>query len=284
MNNVTKTMTVSMVVNTLLSFFKIVSGILGRSGALIADGLHSFSDLITDVVAIIGSKLSLKPADKNHPFGHGKIEYITSIAISIMIIFLGCTIVSKTFINQILTPDKIVILITMITIIMKLLLSNYILKNGKKYNSNILISSGLESRTDVISSIIVLISSILSIFSDNIGLLKYADKIAMLIVGLLILKTGLLLLKENVATILGENEIDTELTEQIKEIILSFKEIEAIDSLVLIKYGSYYKLISEIGMNKKKTLKYVHDTLEKIENKIKKETNIRYITFHVNPY
>ena len=140
MNKTIKTMIISMIINTVLSISKVLVGIIGQSGALIADGLHSFSDLITDVVAIVGSKLASKPADLNHPYGHGKIEYITSMIISIMIIFLGSTIIIKTFTEVITIPSKIVIIVTIFTIILKLLLSNYILKCGKKYNSNILIS------------------------------------------------------------------------------------------------------------------------------------------------
>ena len=95
MNKTVKTMIISMIVNTILSILKVIIGLIGKSGALIADGLHSFSDLITDVVAIIGSKLASKPADINHPYGHGKIEYITSMVISMMIIFLNSSNISS---------------------------------------------------------------------------------------------------------------------------------------------------------------------------------------------
>ena len=225
MNKTIKTMIISMIVNTILSILKVLIGIVGKSGALIADGFHSFSDLITDMVAIVGSKLASKPADENHPYGHGKIEYITSMIISIMIIFLGTTIVIKTITEEITIPTKIVIVVTIFTIISKLLLSNYILKCGKKYNSNILISSGLESRTDVISSLVVLISTLLSLLNKYIEIFKYADKVAMIIVSILIMKTGIDLLRENMSNILGESECNTELTKKLEEIILNKYQI-----------------------------------------------------------
>ena len=284
MNKTIKTMILSMIVNTVLSILKVAVGILGKSGALIADGFHSFSDLITDMVAIVGSKLASKPADDNHPYGHGKIEYITSMIISIMIIFLGVTITVNYITEKVTIPSKIVILATLFTKISKLLLSNYILKCGKKYNSNILISSGLESKTDVISSLVVLISALISSLTKYIEIFKYADKVAMIIVSILIMKTGIDLLKENMSNILGESECNTELTKRLEELILNNKNVIKIDELVLIKYGSYYKLISDIGMNENKTLKYVHNVLDELEEKIKKETNIKFITFHVNPY
>lgn len=284
MSKITITMLVSMLVNIFLSIIKIIVGLIGKSGALLADGFHSLSDLVTDVVAIIGGILSRKPADKNHPYGHGKIEYITSIFISIMILILGSTIISKAFITQVKIPSKIVIIVTFITIIVKYLLSSYIIRCGKKYNSNILISSGYESRTDVISSVVVLVSSILVIFEDKVKVLRYADKTAMVIVGLLILKTGLSLLKENISNIIGEREENIEYIKNVENIIMSFKEVKIIDDLNLIKYGSYYKLITDIGMNKNMKLKDVHEVIDKIEGKIKKETSIKFITIHVNPY
>ena len=102
MNKIAKVMQKSMCVNILLAILKIVIGFIGKSSALIADGIHSFSDLITDVFAIIGSALSRKPADEEHPFGHGKIEYITSMIISIIILILLFCPLSISFIIQLL--------------------------------------------------------------------------------------------------------------------------------------------------------------------------------------
>lgn len=282
MNKTAKIMLTSMVTNTILSIVKIITGFIGKSGALIADGVHSFSDLITDVVAIVGSKFASKPADQNHPYGHGKIEYLTSMIISVFIIILGITIIIDVFNTETSIPTNIVIYTTIFTIISKLLLSSYIINKGKKYKNNILISSGYESRTDVISSIVVLISAISS--NIKMEIFKYSDKVAMFIVGLLIIKTGISLLKENISTILGENDTDPDFRKEIEDIILSFSEIICIDELILMKYGEYYSLISDIGMQENKSLKEVHDVLEKIENKIKKNTSIKYITIHVNPY
>lgn len=283
MNKITKVMIMSMIVNSILSVIKIIIGLIGQSGALIADGIHSFSDLITDIVAIIGSKLSRKPADLNHPYGHGKIEYITSIFISSMILFLGFSILINAFIKKVTIPANIVVIVTIFTIISKYILASYILKSGKKYNSNILISSGIESKTDVISSIVVLISSLLAHLNKYISMFKYMDKIAMIIVSILIIKTGYNLIKKNISNILGEAEINTELTKTVEKIILKNKEVINIDELILIKYGSYYKLISDIVMNENAKLKDVHNILDILEEQIKEQTKVKYVTFHVNP-
>lgn len=284
MNKVAKVMQKSMIVNILLAVLKIIVGFIGKSSALIADGIHSFSDLITDIFAIIGSFLSRKPADEEHPFGHGKIEYITSIVISIVILILGLYIIFSAQNRELVMPSILVLVVTLFTILMKFLLSSYIIKKGKEYSSNILVSSGNESRTDVYSSLVVLFSTMLMLMSDQIPILVYSDMIASIIVGGFIIRIGYNLLKENVGSILGEVETDIGEITNVKEVIVSFEDIKTIDELYLLKYGTYYKLICEVGMDENETLRNVHDTIDKLEKKLKKKNErIKYVTIHVNP-
>lgn len=285
MNKENKVMLISMAVNTFLALVKVVVGLAGNSFALIADGIHSFSDLATDVFAIIGNALSHKPADDKHPFGHGKLEYLTSMGIGLIILFVGFSIVYNSVNKKIIIPSTLVIVVSLITIIIKFLLSRYVMKKGYEYNQNVLIASGKESSADVISSIVVLISSILMQFSNNISILKYTDIIASIIVGIFIIRVGFDVLKENISIIIGEQETDDKTLEQIKSIIMQEKDIVIIDKLNLIKYGSYFKVVGEVGMNENITLKECHDVIEKIENKLKDfDKRNRYITIHVNPY
>lgn len=280
---ITKVMVISFITNAFLSVIKVIFGFIGHSSALIADGVHSFSDLSTDVIAIIGDILSRKPADKKHPYGHGQIEYLTSIFIGLIIIGLGLGIIYSSVDKGILVPNVIVIIVSIFTIISKLVLSNYILKKGYESNNNILIASGHESRADVISSIIVLISILLMNLEDKI--FSYSDIVASIIVGLFIIKTGFDVLKENISDIIGEQETDKAFIKRINKIINKFPEIKTIDSLVLLKFGSYYKLIGEVSMDGNMTLVDAHNILEELEYAIKKKENkIKYITIHINPY
>lgn len=285
MNITVRVMLISMLTNTFLAIFKIIIGIIGRSSALIADGLHSFSDLITDVFAIIGSYFSKKPADLKHPYGHGKLEYLTSIIIGLVILILGFTIIYNSINKKIIIPSMIVVIVSIITILAKLILSTYVIKMGKKHKNNILISSGYESSTDVISSIVVLISALLMQLSKFINILKYSDILATIIVGILIIRIGFNVLKDNISIMLGEQEIDEDYLTKIKNIILENEKVKTIDSLILLKYGPYYKLISDISMNANIKLREVHNNLDLIEKNIKqKESKIKYLTIHVNPY
>ena len=104
-----KVMLTSMIVNSFLSIIKIIVGIVGKSSALIADGIHSFSDLFTDVFAIFGNLLSRKPADLKHPFGHGKFEYLTSMGIGLVILFVGFSIIYNSYNNKIVIPSILVV-------------------------------------------------------------------------------------------------------------------------------------------------------------------------------
>lgn len=280
-----KVMLTSMIVNSFLSIIKIIVGIVGKSSSLIADGIHSFSDLFTDVFAIFGNLLSRKPADEKHPFGHGKLEYLTSIGIGLVILFVGFSIIYNSYNNKIVIPSILVVLVSLFTIVSKYLLASYITRKGKEYKNNILISSGRESSMDVLSSVVVLVATTLMRFSNKIEILKYADKVATVVVGLFIIKVGFDVLKENISTILGEQEIDQEYLENIKRIITDEKEVICIDELNLIKYGYYFKIVCEVGMNGNLSLKKSHSIVEKIETKLKEyDDRNKYITIHVNPY
>lgn len=280
---ITKVLLVSSITNIFLSIIKILFGFIGKCNSLIADGIHSLSDLSTDVVAIFGNYLSLKPADKKHPFGHGKTEYITSMVIGIVIIILGLSLIYNIFNKEIIIPDLLMILVSLFTIISKLLLSNYIYKKGVLYSNNILIASGKESRADVYSSIFVLLSIILMQFSNKLSVLKYADMLSTIVIALFIIKTGFNILKDNIGILLEEQVLDKKYIKEIKNIITSFDEIVEIKDLYVLRYGPYYKLVSNVIM-KDLLLTDVHNVIDEIEDKLKqKDPKIKYVFIHMEP-
>lgn len=278
MDKISKVMLTSFITNILLAIFKIITGIIGMSGALIADGIHSLSDMITDIFAVIGNLISKKPADYEHPFGHGNAEYLTCLGIGLIVAFMGINVIKEGFIKTSNVPNILTSIIVLITIIVKLLLSSYLIKKGKEYENDILISSGKESFSDVISSFIVLVSVLLS------KIFKYSDKIAMVIVGILILKIAFEILKENISNLLGKQVLDKDYIDNIKQIIKSHKDIIDIDELIIIKYGSFKKIDCEVVMDKNMMLDRVHKIIDHIEKEIKeKDQTISNIIIHVNP-
>jgi cation diffusion facilitator family transporter len=283
MNKPNKVMGIMFISNFFLATLQIIVGFIGKSSAVIADGVHTFSDLVTDLVAIIGNIMSLKPADSKHPDGHGKIEYLTSIAIGITILILGFLLITDSFSNELVVPNILVVIVTIITIVSKLILSKYLLNKGVEYKNSILIASGKESFVDVISSLVVLISVILMQFSNEIPFLLYADKIGAILVSLFILKTGFNIISENVSYIIGEQETDSKYIGKVKELILKHDKVESIVTLNVLKYGPYYKLEADITMNGNLNLKTVHETVDLIENELKIKHKVNRITIHVSP-
>lgn len=269
----------SLIVNTILVILKIIFGFVGSSSALIADGFHSLSDLTTDVISIIGLKAATRKSDKKHPYGHGKIEYLLCILIGIVIIFLGGTLIIESFTKENNAPKTIVMIITIITILTKYLIAKYISKKGEFLNSSILTASGEESLADVYSSIVVLISYFIS------QRYPYADKIATIIIAVLIISTGLKILKENISSILDEKESNPEVIEQIKKIINEQKQIIKYHNLRLIKFGSYYKCELTIFIDGNQTIVNSNNLVETLKKEITKNNEkIKYINIYVKPY
>ena len=285
MEKVTKVLVKSLIVNILLTLTKFVFGIIYKSKVLVADGIHSLSDLATDVVYIYGSKLSLKPADNEHPYGHGKIEYLTSIVIGAVILALALSLLGNSLNAKNTIASNMVLYVTIFTILAKYLISRYILSKGVKYKSNLLVASGKESRSDVISSAIVIITYFLSKLSSYSKIFLYSDTIGTFIIGLIILKTAYRILKENIVSILGESEQDEEYLDKIREIILENSEVVNIEELNIIKYGHYYQANITINMDSDVTLEDACLVSDRIKKKlINKKTRISYAKISINPY
>lgn len=285
MEKATKVLVKSLIVNILLTLTKFVFGIIYKSKVLVADGIHSLSDLATDVVSIYGSKLSLKPADTEHPYGHGKIEYLTSIVIGAVILALALSLLGNSLNAKNTIASNMVLYVTIFTILAKYLISRYILSKGVKYKSNLLVASGKESRSDVISSAIVIVTYFLSKLSSYSKIFLYSDTIGTFIIGLIILKTAYRILKENIVSILGEIEQDEEYLDKIREIILENSEVVNIEELNIIKYGHYYQANITINMDSNVTLEDARVVSDRIKKKlINKKTRISYAKISINPY
>lgn len=277
----TRVMLVSFAVNLFLIIFKILFGVVFNSVSLIADGIHSCSDLMVDTFAIIGLKFINKKEDIKHPFGYGKLEYIISLVMGIFIITLGFTIIKGSIKQEIVIPSLFVVIISLTTLIIKIMLSNYVIKEGKKYKNNILISSGSESRSDVFSSLVVILSTILMNLSNSF---KYADIIASILVGLIILNIGVKIIKDNVSNLLDKNELDCDIKERIEKLFLDDSSILYIEDLTILKLGPYNKIIIKVFMEKDITLLEARKNIDKIKKELLNTDKIKYVIVDINPY
>lgn len=283
----TKIMQKSFIVNILLVIVKIISGILFNSVALIADGIHSISDLLSDVFVILGIKHSLKPADEDHPFGHGKFEYILSLFLGLSIIFIAYNLgmeVIRNFDTVTQIPKAITLGIVLIVVIVKFILARYLITEGNKLDSEIIRASGKESLSDVISSAVVFVGVVSVLLGNhfNINWLLYGDKISSIIIALFIIRIGVIIILDAIKHLQGKT-VNIEICKEYKQIITKVKGVSKVDKLDMISYGPYYQAIIEISVQADITVKEGHDIAHTVQEELLKSEKICHVSIHVNP-
>ena len=272
----------SMVNNIVISTLKIAGGLILGLSSLLADGLHTFCDFITDIICMIGAKISKKRPTKYHPFGYGKIEYLTNQFVGVVLFLLGIFIIVNGFLGEHVIPPLSILWLLVAAIVLKLI--NILIMHlvGKKINSQILIQNVKESSTDLISSFTVLIITILLQFSNHLPFLKYTDLIGSILISIIVLKMACEIIIHNSLLLIGETEENEEEIKKIEEFLEKYHSIQDKD-IKLIKYGKYYKLQLELELDSSLTLHQV--TI--LENKIKKDItrhyslDIKHVTIYV---
>ena len=277
-----KTLIYSMINNFIISVIKIVGGVIFNLGSLFADGMHTFSDFITDIVCLIGAKISKKKPTKYHPFGFGKVEYLTNLFVGIVLLLLGIYIVISSFFKKSTIPPISVLMLLIVVFILKLSAIVIMHKIGDKIHSQVLITSVKESMADLYSTIGVVIITILLQFSNEFYILKYSDIVGSILIGLIVLKTSFTIVADNSLSLIGEVEEDDNKINKVRDFIKSKKGVKDID-IDLIKYGSYYKLQLNLELDSKLNLRQVST----IENNLRRDIirhrslNIKYVTIYV---
>ena len=281
MKDESKPLIFSMLINFVCSSTKLLVGVYCQSKSMIADGFHSISGLITDIIAYFGTKLSHKKANRRYPNGFGRVQYIIDLFIATVIFLMG----SYTIYNSIVNPSHPInvlwIIVIIFTIILKLINSRFLMMKGLKHNSPILITISKESEDDMITSLGVVIIIILTQFSNQFSFLKYADTIGGVILGLLIIKTSLGLYKDNILSLLGEVENNYEIEMRIKSILNKFDEV-TFNNVELVRNGNYYTLELYIDVLKNIRVYKLLTIESEIRNKIKKlRYHIKFIDINL---
>lgn len=265
----------SMVSNLVISIFKIVAGIFFQFGSLFADGLQTFSDFVTDIVSFLGAKFSKKRPTRSHPFGFGKIEYLTNLFVGVLLLLLSIFIIFNGIRSQWHIPSLSVLWILFACFGLKIIVLILLYTVGKKINSQLLITSFEESKMDLYASLGVVVAVILLQFSDRIVVFRYIDLIVGVCIGLLVAKTAIEIIIENSMNLIGKVEVDSKLSSEIEQFLLEIKGVEKV-KIYLIRYGKYYKLQLIVEMDSSLTLRQV----TRLEEKIKREL-VRHHSFHV---
>ncbi|MBQ6324148.1 MAG: cation transporter [Bacilli bacterium] len=277
-----KTLRYSMFNNLAIAIIKVLGGIYFGLGSLFADGLHTFSDFVTDIVSMIGSKISKKRPTKYHPFGFGKVEYLSNLFVGFLLFALGIFIIINGLSGEVEVPPLSVLIVLVITFILKLVAIVKMHKVGENINSVTLITSVQKSKANLYSTLGVFIITILLQFSNKIPILGYADMIGSIVIGLIVLKTALKIIISNSLSVIGEIDYDKEKIEQVKEVLNEYKKVLDSD-IKLIMYDSYYKLQLTVVLNQKLTLAQAEKLVKEIKSSIirKKNLRIKYVTIYI---
>ena len=281
---------VGFLVNTVLTVFKIVAGILGHSGAMLADGIHSLSDFLTDIVVLIGFKLTEKPEDESHNYGHDKYETLATVVISIFLAVIGFEILKAGGVKVIAAmkgellprPRIIALIAAALSILVKELLYRYTMLTGKKINSQVIVANAWHHRSDAFSSLGTLIGIGAAILLGE----KWAilDPIASIIVSLFVFKVALDILVPAINELM-ESSLGKEETENIKDIILCKEKVLSFHKLRTRKVGTKAAIEFHILLDSDLNLKSAHDVASEIEQDIKSCINTNsIITIHIEPF
>lgn len=276
---------VGIFVNIILSVIKLILGLLTASAAIIADSLNNFSDAGSSIITLVSFKLSSKPADRDHPFGHARIEYIASLAVSFLILLVGFETITTSFgvlfgISESKAPTftTVSLIILGSSIALKLWLSLFYRKIGKKIDSSVIRASGVDSLGDCISTFAVLVSAIIIKITD----IQLIDTIVSIAVSIMIIIAGIRILIETKNSLLGEAPVD-ELVEALKNIINEYPEILDIHDLLIHNYGPNRYISSfHAEVDGAKDVFMLHDMIDNVEKRIQEELDM-LCTIHMDP-
>lgn len=267
--------------NFLLFALKYIVGTLSNSIAVISDAFNNLSDGAGCVVTLLGCKMASKPADKDHPFGHGRMEYLVSLVISALILFMGFELL-KSSVGKIYSPEEVAFsaaaLISLIASIgVKLWMSVFNTFLGKKINSPMMLASAKDSRNDVIATAAAAIALVCSLFTD-----LPIDGITGVIVSIFILRAGLEIIRDTVDELLGK-PAPPEITDKLRSIICSDSRIVGVHDMIIHDYGPG-NMIGSCHAEVKSTedVVSVHDLIDRIERQIHSEMKI-LMTIHMDP-
>ncbi|MBL4930209.1 cation diffusion facilitator family transporter [Clostridium paridis] len=272
---------IGIIINFILFLIKIFVGLFSNSIAITADAFHSLSDSASSIVTIIGFKIGSKPADEEHPFGHGRMEYISALIVAFMILIVGFEFVKssleKIFVPEPVTFKAIHFLLLLLSIAFNIVLSIFNRTAGNKINSTALKAIAADNMGDVLTTSVVVFSFLISRF-----LPFHIDGYVGILVALAIIYAGFTFIKETISPLLGESP-DPNLVKSIEEGILSYKPISGVHDLIIHNYGPgrcmasiHAEIPSDINIMK------IHEVIDKAEKELSEMLNI-YLVIHMDP-
>ncbi|MCI8341900.1 MAG: cation transporter [Firmicutes bacterium] len=279
---------IGIVTNLALFVFKLIAGILGKSGAMISDAIHTASDVFADLIAILGLQMSKKEEDSSHPYGHEKIECLFTLVLGVVLLTVGISVGYSAVTGiidylsgnagAIAQPGIIAIVAALVSIGSKEALFQYVIQRSKKLNSPTLKATAWHHRSDSLSSIGALIGIVGARFGITI-----LDSVASLIICIIVVKIGIEVLVASINNLIDASA-DKEFVKKANEICVGFPGVEELITLKTRQFGHKIYVEATIGCRNDMTLEEGHDVAENLHDKLEAElNNVKHAFIHVDP-
>ena len=280
-----KVSAVSITVNLALSLLKLLAGLFAKSGAMISDAVHSASDVFSTLVVIVGVKLAGKKPDKEHPYGHERMECVASVILAVVLAATGFGIgmsgiekITSQDSAELAVPGALALVAAVVSVIVKELMFHYTKRAANKINSGALMADAWHHRSDALSSV----GSFAGILGARMGF-PVLDPLASVIICVFIEKAAIEIFRDAVDKMI-DKACDEEQVEKMRSVILSTEGVLGIDELKTRLFGSKIYVEVEILMDAGKTLVEAHDTAEQVHDAIEEAfPEVKHCMVHVNP-
>ncbi len=266
------------ILNFIVFIIKLVAGIMFSFSTLIADSIQSFIDFVTDITSLMANKIGKRRANKTYPFGYGQVYYLANLFTGALLFLIGIFILYQfCFFEGELKPNLTLFIVIAIVLILKLVVVKLLNNYGKRFKSELLIESSKESRTDFISTCVVLVILILSMFEEFIPSYINVDKLGSLGMAIYVFYTSIKMILSNVRGILTNDEENNEMKEEIANEVKQFKGLD-LKKVRIIKMATYYSLFLQIKPDESLTIKEYLVIEKKLKSYLKSKNRlIRFI-------
>lgn len=272
---------VGIISNFFLLCGKLLVGLIFKSQGLIADAVNSFGDVFSSIITYVGGKISEKPADEDHEFGHGKAEFIASFLIGIFMVMVSIDTlysgVMSIIRKEVFTFSYFLIIVPVVTIIIKGALCWYCTKKHKQYNSLLILSNAKDHRNDIVLSIGVIIGIVFGYFGYY-----FVDSIVGILISGVIIITGIKIIKE-AYDVLIDKCIDIEIVNEMKNRVEKIQGVNHLDSIKSKPTGNMHMLIVKVSVNSEMTVRESHNIAAEIRTDLREYPNVYDVVVHINP-
>lgn len=275
---------IAIVGNIFLTIFNFIVGTLSGSTALVAEAAHTLSDVITSIIAFIGFKIGMKPADEEHQYGHGRAEPIVGLIIVVFLVVVAYEILSDVYVKLLMAeslpaPDLTAAGMAIIGIVINYAMTTYLISSGRKINSPALIADGQHQKVDIFSCAAVLVG----VIGAQLGF-PIMDPIVAIFIAVMVLKTAFTVARDNINTIMGKVPSE-EILEEIKTAAMSVEDVKGVHDLRINNMGPYASAELHIELDGDLKLKKSHEISHKVEKEIiTKVEPIKMAIVHTCPF